>query len=154
MGIEDLFGDHYHKPSNCDECGVPLDFKGLGTYKCRKCGKILYDDFGKVRKYLDEHHQANIAQIHAETGVDEDSIRRMLKEERLEVTKESKTYLTCEGCGKPIRYGLFCESCAKLHEAAKEKRKKEQQMMDKKDLIHVLGKAMAEGGDGKRRFDR
>ena len=64
--------------------------------------------------------------------------RRMLKEERLEVTKESKTYLTCEGCGRPIRYGLFCESCAKLHEAAKEKRKKER--TEEADLDAMLEK--------------
>ncbi len=153
MNADDLFNDYYHKPEKCESCEVMLNFTGLGEYSCPKCGKKYYDDYGIVRNYLDQHKQATVSQISENTGVKENEITRMLREERLEVTVDSRTYLTCEACGKSIRSGRFCAECAQIAKAAKEKKKKERDLLEKKDLIHGLGKAMSED-DGKKRFNR
>ena len=154
MKSEELFTDHYHKPTKCDKCGLPLEYTGLGSYKCRKCNNVQYDDYGKARQYLDKHSQATAGQIAEATGVDQAAITRMIRDERLEVTKDSRVFVTCEACGKPIRSGMYCKECASIAQAAREKKKKKQELLDKKQLIQVLGKAMADGGDGKRRFER
>ena len=153
MNADDLFNDYYHKPEKCDDCEVMLNFSGLGEYTCPKCGKKYYDDYGIVRNYLDQHRQATVTQISIDTGVKDNEVTRMLREERLEVSSDSKSFLNCEACGKPIRSGRYCPECAKIAKAAKEKKKKERDFLDRKELIHGLGKAMSED-DGKRRFNR
>jgi len=153
MYAKNKFENIYHAPDRCNKCDVMLEYNGLGEYKCPKCAAIYKDDFGRVRDYLDEHRGATVTEIATQTGVPETLITRMLREERVEVAEGSKTFLTCEACGKPIRSGYYCSDCAKIAAAAKKKREKEKEIFDRKDLIRGLGKAMKED-DGKRRFDR
>lgn len=48
--------DNYNRPTICAECGGIMVFKGVGEYKCEKCGSVGYDDYGKTRNYI-EHHR-------------------------------------------------------------------------------------------------
>ncbi|MCR5526407.1 MAG: hypothetical protein K6F39_03390 [Lachnospiraceae bacterium] len=153
MYLKNKFENIYHAPDRCPDCEVMLEYNGLGEYKCPKCGKIYKDDFGRVREYLDEHRGATVTEIASVTGVQETLITRMLRDERLEVAEGSKTFLACEACGKPIRSGYYCDECAQIAAAAKKKRDKENEILDRKDLIRGLGKAMNED-DGKKRFER
>lgn len=108
--------DRYNMPVKCDRCGGVMVFQGCGEYKCEKCGNLMYDDYGKVRNYLDAHNGASAAEVAEETGVSQKSIRMMLKDSRIEVAAGSQSFLYCEACGKPIRYGTLCADCeAKMH---------------------------------------
>ena len=60
-------------------------------------------------------------------------ILQMLKDERLQISAESKSFLKCEVCGNMIRAGRFCGACearyhhdveASLREGATERKKK------------------------------
>lgn len=101
----------YNRPTYCSQCGGVMVFKGVGEYHCENCGYVDYDDYGKVRGYIEEHMGANAAEASKATGVTQKSIREMLKEERLEIAPNSALFLRCEICGAPIRCGRFCQKC-------------------------------------------
>ena len=41
-------------PTKCERCGARLYFKGSGRYVCQRCHIDYYDDFGLIKKYIDE----------------------------------------------------------------------------------------------------
>ncbi|HKM04856.1 MAG TPA: hypothetical protein VJZ04_09785 [Lachnospiraceae bacterium] len=107
--------DDYNRPVNCNDCGGLMIFKGVGEYECEDCKKIEFDDFGKVRAFIETHKGSNAAQIEEGTGVKQRSIRQMLREKRLEVTMDSRAFLHCDICGVNIRSGRFCQKCESLY---------------------------------------
>ena len=139
----------YNIPSFCKKCGGVLVFKGVGEYRCEDCGELDYDDYGKVRLYIEEHRGATAAQIEAAIGVSQRSIRQMLKDGRLEVTKDSRTFLKCEICGKAIRSGQYCPEC----EVTVHRNLEAEQRAQIKKNIHGAGMGQ-KGEEGQRRFMR
>ncbi|MDD3369422.1 MAG: hypothetical protein PHP50_11160 [Lachnospiraceae bacterium] len=110
--LADLFGiDEYNRPSTCKECGGVMVFKGVGEYQCEDCGALDYDDYGKVRNYIEEKKGGTAFDIEQATGVSQKKIRMMLREGRLEVAMDSKSFLKCEICGVNIRSGRLCPKC-------------------------------------------
>ncbi len=101
----------YNRPTYCSECGDVMVFKGLGEYRCEKCGFLDYDDYGKARNYVEKHMGANAAEVAKATGVSQKSIRDMLKEGKLEIAKDSVIFLKCEICGAKISSGKYCPKC-------------------------------------------
>ncbi len=101
----------YNRPTYCEECGGVMVFKGVGEYKCEKCGALAYDDYGKARNYIEQHSGVTSAQVSQATGVSQKSIREMLKESRLEIAPNSNFFLQCEICGTAIRMGRYCPKC-------------------------------------------
>lgn len=85
----------YHVPQECDKCGsLELTYKGLGEYVCNKCGETLYDDYGLVRNYI-ENHKGSSARMAADaTGVSVAKIRKMIEENKFEFqsTQRRDTY--------------------------------------------------------------
>ncbi len=141
--------NYYHIPRTCKDCGGVMVYKGVGEYQCELCGDIDYDDYGKVRLYIEQHKGATAAEIENAVGVSQRSIRRMLRESRIEIAEGSKIFLHCEICGANIRSGRFCHECEfKVHRNLEEKQREE------------LRKSMRgysksnEGDEGHRRFMR
>lgn len=86
--------ENYHAPVKCSKCGgISLNYNGLGEYCCEKCGYLEYDDYGKVRNYLEHQKKAPIAVISRDTGVSKAIIRQMVEENRFELTSASKKTL-------------------------------------------------------------
>ena len=73
----------------CKECGGQLNYRGLGQYECEECKNIEYDDYGKVRAYLEEHPCALQGEVSKATGVPANRIRALLLEERIEIASGS-----------------------------------------------------------------
>lgn len=144
-----LMPDTYNIPRVCEKCGGVYVFKGLGEYQCEECGEKAYDDYGKVRAYIEEHKGATAAQIEDAIGVSQKTIRRLLRDGRLEVAEGSRTFLHCELCDKAIRSGRYCPECEmKMHRSmeAKERASRGKNMQ---------GFSMGNKGDeGQRRFMR
>ena len=139
----------YHMPYFCSKCSGVMVYKGVGEYQCEKCRNVEYDDFGKVRNFIEEHKGATAAMISQATGVSDRSIRQMLREERLEVSADSKSFLKCEVCGKEIRSGRLCVSCERaFHERIEAQNRNQTQK-------NIQGFAQANLGEsGQRRFER
>lgn len=113
---------NYNRPTICQECGGVMVYKGCGEFQCEDCGQAEYDDYGKVRNYIEKHPGATAAQVSDATGVSQKAIREMLKEERLEIAPNSNVFLTCEICGAAIRFGRYCAKCeTAYHRSIEEK---------------------------------
>ncbi len=95
---------------NCRNCGRIFNYI-TGTIICPGCKDALEAKFQEVKEYVREHRGAGIAEVAEACDVDAAQIRQWLREDRLEVTEDSAIFLTCEGCGAPIRSGRFCEQC-------------------------------------------
>ncbi len=93
------------RPTICKACGGILIYKGLGEYQCEDCNACEYDDYGKVRSYLEKHHGANVAEISSQTGVSHKAIRDMIKENRFELVESKGGYLRCEALSE-VRSGI------------------------------------------------
>ena len=100
------------KPTGCSKCGGELEFRGHGEYRCKSCGNVETDDFGKVKKYLDANGPATALTISEATGVPIDRINGFLREGRVEIPENSEVYIRCEKCGTEIRFGRYCPACA------------------------------------------
>lgn len=96
----------------CPECGGHVVYKYSGIYECEECHKEIYDDFGKVKKYIEEHGPSPANVIADETGVSMNVINKFLRRGRVEIPEGSGFYITCEICGAPIRFGRVCMECA------------------------------------------
>ncbi len=124
-------------------------FKGVGEYQCEGCGAVDYDDYGKVRRYIEEHRGATAAQIEGAIGISQRTIRQMLKDGRIEVTADSKVFLHCEMCGKPIRSGQYCRECEIIAHRQFEQEQREQM----KRSMQGVG-AGPKNESGQKRFRR
>ena len=148
---DELLGlDQYHTPKICEKCGGVMVFEGIGEYRCEDCKEPAYDDYGKVRRYLERHRGATAADVEAATGVKQKTIRLMLKESRLEVTDDSKAFMFCESCGKKIRSGRLCTQCEIEYHRSLE----EQQRLLKRQNVKILGVGRNSGEEGEKRFTR
>lgn len=103
--------DFYHIPRKCKICGGFMIYEGIGEYSCEDCKAIDYDDYGKVRRYIETHRGANATEIEAATGVTRRTIRKMLEDSRIQIAKGTTVALRCEICGQTIRSGRLCERC-------------------------------------------
>lgn len=72
-------------PVKCSRCGGKLIYKGLGEYRCEECQNAEYDNYGKVRAYLEKHPGASVPAICQGTGLSRAEISRMISEERFQL---------------------------------------------------------------------
>lgn len=138
-----------NRPTTCSLCEGIMVYRGLGQFKCEDCGNTEYDDYGKSRNYIEKNPGANVYQIAEATGVSRKSINNMVKDGRFEITKDSRSFLSCIVCGVNIRSGRVCPNC----EAAYHK-----QYEDNVRKTHIsggFGKAEKnEDASGAKRFVR
>lgn len=146
--------DLYNGPVSCVRCYGSLSYKGLGEYVCDVCGAKSYDDYGKVRNYLEEHKGAGVAEIAMMTGVDKNQIRDMLEEERFEIGAQSRVFLKCKGCGIDIRSGRYCQSCAKIAEAARMKKQERLRTEEHQKNMSGVAAMPQHTESGAKRFTR
>ena len=75
-----------HKPKECSACeSRDVEYLGLGQYRCKECLTVMYDDYGKVRQYLEKHPGSTEIEVHEETGVTREVIRMFVHQERISV---------------------------------------------------------------------
>ena len=65
-------------PLECEFCGGNVELRSIGVYVCERCGKENYDDFYKVRNYLETYGPAPAIVISRSTGVSRASIEHYL----------------------------------------------------------------------------
>lgn len=144
--------DTYHVPRVCKDCGGVMIYKGVGEYRCEDCNYLDFDDYGKVRAYIEQHKGATSIEIEQNTGVSQKTIRQLLRESRLEIATGSRLFMHCEGCGKTIRSGTLCSAC----EIAQHRMLEEQMRMKRRKSPQDMQGVSREqhNAHGERRFRR
>ena len=94
-------------PRICDKCSGSYEYNGAGEYICRNCGNVTYDDYGKVRKFIEEHGPAPYHVVKKATGVNGKLVREYLDTPNT----EKKFNLKCRSCGCMISAGVLCSKC-------------------------------------------
>lgn len=102
-----------NRPRNCKKCKGKLFYVGGGKYKCEVCEEEYYDDFGKVKVFLEENGPSSAVLISEKTGVSREIIGLFLRTGKVEIIENSDYYINCEKCGCDIRYGRYCPRCSR-----------------------------------------
>lgn len=95
---------------NCKKCGRL--FESFGKEICLYCYQKDEEDYQKVRLFLKEFPGSKITVVEEKTGVNSKTILRYLREGRIELFEATEDFV-CLKCKKPIRSGMYCESCYK-----------------------------------------
>lgn len=67
-------------PTICASCKKPLNYIGSGRYECPLCGKIILDDFGKIKEYLSVHGPTPAWKLARELGIRREIIDQYVKD--------------------------------------------------------------------------
>ena len=96
---------------NCRKCGKIFNYIG-GVPICPACREKEEEDFQRIRKYLYENPGAALTQVSTELDVSVETIKRFLREGRLEIANDDgNLLLECEHCGRSIKTGRYCQDC-------------------------------------------
>ena len=95
----------------CPNCDILMKYKHGGLFVCEKCGAEQLNDFGKVKKYLNEHGPTNAIELAANTGVRRSRIGEFLRLGKVEIPEGSATFIHCKSCGTAMRFGNYCANC-------------------------------------------
>ena len=90
------------EPTKCEKAGIHIKYNGIGEYECEECRFKMYDDYGKVRNYLEQHPGATATEVSEMVGVTNQKIRRLLKDDKIQIAPGSATFIYCEKCGTGI----------------------------------------------------
>ncbi len=86
LDMLEVIGDFVDpEPTKCEYCGGEIEYSGLGEYTCNECKKITRNSYAKVRNYIEEHPGATAIEVSARTGVSKATIKKLLKDNRIEV---------------------------------------------------------------------
>lgn len=101
--------------SNCPECGeiyVKSKFRNV----CEKCWREEEAAYETVYKYMRkrENRAATMLQVVETTGVPEALILKFIKNGKLQLAQFPNLGYPCDKCGRVIRSGRLCESCANM----------------------------------------
>lgn len=96
----------------CPLCNSTTQYIGAGEYQCILCKHIITSNYGKIRTFLETNGPSTILEIEQALGIKKEEIKYYLKDSRLEITVNSKTFLQCEICHADIRSGKICDKCA------------------------------------------
>ena len=88
MNAEERFETLVEEPGilKCQKCQSAMQYQRRGVYVCTECGWEYVTQFGKVKRYIDEHGPSTALQISQATGVSRKMIDEFLRERRIEPT--------------------------------------------------------------------
>ncbi len=103
------------KTVRCRRCKRHFEVMGRLGALCPSCIAEEEEVYLKVRAYVKDNPGVTVDKVSEALGVTTNRIISYVKEERLEITKGSKSFLACKNCGKAIHTGLFCSECKRVH---------------------------------------
>ncbi len=94
---------------NCKLCGNLFNYQGSPI--CPSCNKKMEERFSIVKEYIRENPNVPMSKVSEDTEVPIQQLKKWVRQERLQFTKESGVKIDCESCGKPILTGRYCNEC-------------------------------------------
>lgn len=95
---------------NCRKCGKMFNYL-TGPIICPGCRSAVEEKFQEVKRYIQQHGRASMAEVSEECDVDTAQIQQWIRQERLQFADDSPIRVPCESCGKMIGSGKFCPQC-------------------------------------------
>ncbi|MGE5474522.1 MAG: MerR family transcriptional regulator [Ignavibacteriales bacterium] len=98
---------------NCERCGK-LVMSEVSSI-CIDCIEDEEREFDRIKEYLNENPFATVFQVSVSLNVSFKSIKRYLRENKLEIIErgnQKNEFLRCLKCGAPIQCGCYCTKCA------------------------------------------
>lgn len=95
---------------NCKLCGRMFNDEHSSAC-CPACEKKMEEKFSEVKDYIRENPHASMSQIAEDNEIPVQQIKKWIREERLQFSKDSGIKLACESCGAEILTGRFCKAC-------------------------------------------
>lgn len=80
---------------------------------CPSCFVLEEEEFAQIKEYLSLHPGGTSSDLVNELDVSLKSVKRYLRQERLEIIGDNKGFIRCELCGTPVNSGYFCCNCYK-----------------------------------------
>lgn len=99
----------------CRRCGNMFTVSGALGQLCPNCIREEEDTYLKVRAFVKDNPGVSVQEVCEILSVSRSKILNYIKEERLEVTSDSKASLSCKNCGKSITTGIFCPDCKRVY---------------------------------------
>ncbi len=99
----------------CRRCSTIFTVQGGLGQLCPTCIKAEETTYLKVRAFVKDNPGVSVQEVSEILSVSRTKIMNYIKEERLEVTANSKASLKCKNCGKTITTGIFCMDCKRVH---------------------------------------
>ena len=97
---------------NCKRCKKIFQYV-TGQQICQDCKTADEVTFKKVKDYIYSNPGVTLSEVSNELDVSVERIKGYLRDGRLEIVGgESNLFLDCEGCGKAIKTGRFCDDCS------------------------------------------
>lgn len=96
---------------NCKLCGRLYNVMQQPSSCCPACERKMEEKFSDVKDYIRENPHASMTQIAEENEVPIQQLKKWVREERLQFSKDSGIKLSCESCGKGILTGRYCKEC-------------------------------------------
>lgn len=99
------------KMKNCSSCGKV--FISINNSRiCADCREKEEKWEKEIIEYVRDHPKCPIPEIVEATGVQEQVVRRMIREGRF-IASHVDIFFPCEKCGAPIQKGQYCDKCQK-----------------------------------------
>lgn len=95
---------------NCILCGKFFEVISFHEM-CPSCKEKDDKDYLSIRDYLFLHPCAKIFEVSTNLKISINTIKRYLKEDRLQIMEKDNKFLKCEACGRPICSGMYCGDC-------------------------------------------
>lgn len=95
---------------NCRRCGKMFNYLS-GPIICPGCRAASEEKFQEVKRYIQQHGRASMAEVSEECDVEVSQIQQWIRQERLQFADDSPIRVPCESCGKMIGSGKFCPAC-------------------------------------------
>ena len=71
-------------PTVCKECDGKYEYVSHGKYVCTDCKSVAYDDFGKIRKFIEDNGPSTLMAIVKGTGVPLSKVNDFVSDGRME----------------------------------------------------------------------
>lgn len=98
------------KNNLCKVCGRFFEAEYVSDI-CLPCKTMDEQTYESVRKYLLAKPRASIFEVTSELKIPVKTIRRFLREDRLEIVESGNGFLKCDACGTSIHSGCLCKPC-------------------------------------------
>jgi len=106
-------GEDFMLICNCGRCGKLVMSETSSI--CPNCIEAEEKEFNIIKEFLLDNPFATIFQVSVSLNISFKSIKRYLRENKLEIIErnnQKNEFLSCLKCGTPIQCGCYCTKCA------------------------------------------